>query len=77
MPIRFQSSKSLSRSVRFRWLIRCRFAFLVKSIHELRELVDTIVYTLHSAVDNVDAVVAGIFDQLFHVAAEARQVGGD
>ena len=45
--------------------------------HELGQLVDTVVDALQSAVDDVDAVVLGVLDQLLHVAAESRKVGGD
>jgi len=45
--------------------------------HVLGQLVHTVVDTLHPTIDNVDAIVLSIFNQLFHVAAESREVGGD
>lgn len=45
--------------------------------HEVRELVDGVVDAFGAAVDDVDAVVGGVLDQLLHVAAEARQVRRD
>lgn len=45
--------------------------------HEGGELVDAVVNALGAAVDDVDAVVGGVFDELFHVAAKAGEVGRD
>lgn len=45
--------------------------------HELGQLVDAVINTLQSAVDNVDAVVLSVLNQLLHVATESRKVGGD
>ncbi|KAH6611194.1 hypothetical protein Trco_001214 [Trichoderma cornu-damae] len=45
--------------------------------HEGAQLVDGILDPLHPPVHNVDAVVAGVFNQLLHVAPEAGEVGGD
>ena len=52
-------------------------ALLGEVEHVLGKLVDTVVNTLQSAVNNVDAVILSVLDQLLHVATEARQVGGD
>lgn len=41
------------------------------------ELVDGVVDALGAAVDDVDSVVGGVLDEFLHVAAEAREVGGD
>ena len=45
--------------------------------HEFGKLVDTVVDTLQSAIDNVDTIILSILNQLLHVATEAGQVGGD
>ena len=52
-------------------------ALLCEVEHVLGKLVDAVVDTLQSTVDNVDAVVLSILNQLLHVATEAGQVGGD
>ena len=40
-------------------------------------MVDGVVHAFKSAVDDVDAVVGGVLDQLLHVAPEPGQVRGD
>ena len=45
--------------------------------HVVGQLVDQLVDSLHSTVNNVDTVVAGVLNKVFHVAPEPRQVGGD
>lgn len=45
--------------------------------HVLGQLVDAVVNTLESAVDDVNAVVGGVLDQLLHVASKSGQVGRD
>lgn len=52
-------------------------ALAAKVVHVAGELVDRVVDALGAAVDNVDAVVARVLDELLHVAAEAGEVGGD
>jgi len=52
-------------------------ALLRELKHVLGKLIDRIFDTLGTTIDDVDAIVARILDQLFHVAAETRKVGGD
>lgn len=47
------------------------FALLGEVKHVVGELVDAVVDSLQSAVDNVDTVVLGILDKLLHVAAKS------
>lgn len=50
---------------------------LRKVEHVVGELIDGLVDGLHATVDDVDAVVGRVLNQLLHVAAEAGKVGGD
>ncbi len=53
------------------------FGFGGEVEQEGSELVDAVVDALGAAVDDVNAVVGGVFYQFLHVAAEARKVGRD
>lgn len=45
--------------------------------HVFRKLVDAVIDTLSSAVDDVDTVIRCVFDQFLHVASKPREIGGD
>jgi len=52
-------------------------ALLGKVKHEVGQLVDRVVDSLGAPIHNVDTIVGRVLDQLFHVATETGQVGGD
>lgn len=41
-------------------------------VHVGCELVNTLVNTLHSAVDDIDTIIGTVLDEFLHVAAESR-----
>ena len=40
-------------------------------------MINTFIDGFHTAVNDVAAVIVGVFDEFFHVAAETREIGGD
>lgn len=45
--------------------------------HVFRKLVDAVIDTFSSAVDDVDTVIRCVLDQFLHVAPKSREIGGD